>query len=176
MDIIPYKTRGGLTPYAKKLHGEEARLAKRQSRKEDKSMTDEEAAIILQTGARVMLARNKFLAKVSLNYQKVWNWKYMRYYYVNLRDEEGESQWHRPPCVTKHTEEVVLTPRSFYEIHKTDSCADLEFLTSEARAEKKRQDKLEALRKKRERRSEDRKTEALLAGLHEESEKSEEVG
>ena len=28
-ELIPYKTKGGLTPYARRLHGEEARIKKR---------------------------------------------------------------------------------------------------------------------------------------------------
>ena len=82
---IPYKTRGGLTPYAQRLHGDGARMKKRRQRKEKEEMTMEEAAVVLQTVARVMLARNEMLARVALNYQKVWNWKYNRYYFVNLR-------------------------------------------------------------------------------------------
>ncbi len=148
LSIIPYKTRGGLTPYAKKLHGEDARVQKRRQRKQEKVMTDEEAAIILQTGARVMLARNRMLAKVSTNYQKVWNWKYMRYYFVNLR-KNNESQWTHPPCISRHNEAVVLTPRSYFTLHNIEGCADKEWLNSEKRKEKDARRKAEKREKRR---------------------------
>ena len=56
-ELIPYKTKGGLTPYAKRLHGEGARVKRRRARKEREQMSDEEAAVVMQTGARVILAR-----------------------------------------------------------------------------------------------------------------------
>ena len=135
--LIPYKTKGGLTPYAKRLHGEDARIKKRRARKEKEQMSDEEAAIVMQTGARVVLAKNEMLARVAMNYQKVWNWKYMRYYYVNLRNDKKTS-WKKPPAVNKYNEGIVLTPRSYYSMYGTDTTTDLAYLTSPIREEKDR--------------------------------------
>ena len=135
--LIPYKTKGGLTPYAKRLHGEEARIKKRRARKEREQMSDEEAAIVMQTGARVVLAKTEMLARVAMNYQKIWNWKYMRYYYLNLR-EGKKTSWKRPPAVNKYNEGIVLTPRSYYEMYGTDETTDLTYLTSPVREEKDR--------------------------------------
>ena len=148
--LIPYRTRGGMTSYARKLHGSKARQPKRRqsalasSGEEEHMMTEEEAAIILQTVVRVRLALNRMLAQVAMNYQKVWNWKYMRYYYVNLRSMHFDSQaktgtgaksdshytqWKKPPAITKHNEHAVLTPRSYHDMYNTSECADLEFTT-----------------------------------------------
>ena len=140
--MIPYKTKGGLTPYARRLHGEEARVKKRRARKEREQMSDEEAAIVMQTGARVVLAKNEMLARVAMNYQKVWNWKYMRYYYVNLRDDRKTS-WRKPPAVNKYNEGVVLTPRSYHSMYGTDETTDLSYLTSPIREERDRRKAVE---------------------------------
>ena len=58
LKVIPYTTSGGLTQYAKKLHGEEARK-KLRTPKVEEGMTDEQAAVMMQKRARQMLARNR---------------------------------------------------------------------------------------------------------------------
>ena len=55
LTIIPYKTRGGLTPYAKTLHGEEARSKDRRARKEDKQVSERHEKVSMF--ARCLLAR-----------------------------------------------------------------------------------------------------------------------
>ena len=110
---------------------------------------------------------------MSLNYQKVWDWTYNRYYYINLRFEDAPSQWTRPPVVSKHTEDVILTPRSFFEVHHTDRCADLEFLTSERREAKKVQETRDKAKRRLEARKEDKRVQKLLAGKTSYKERSE---
>jgi len=171
-ETIPYRTRGGMTPYARRLHGDGARQPKRRSSlamgKSD-LMSEETAAIIIQTRVRRALAKNEILARVAMNYQKVWNWKYMRYYYVNLRQQffdEGEgvrkedsqyATWGKPPGVNEHNESALLTPRSYYDMYGTSKCADLMFTSKPPLAETKKRKEEERERRKKEKEEEEQR-------------------
>ena len=87
--VIPYRTRGGMTSYARKLHGDKARQPKRRNTLQvgaagSDMMGEEEAAMIIQTRARSALAKNRMLVQVSLNYQKVSYEPYSSIYLLNL--------------------------------------------------------------------------------------------
>ena len=82
-----------------------------------------------------MLARNEVLARVAINYQKVWNWKYNRYYFVNLR-EDKKTSWNYPPSINKHNEDVIMTPRSYFNMNQTNGVSDLEYIHSPVREQR----------------------------------------
>lgn len=153
---VPYRTASGLTPYARKLHGDGAKVGRRQATaamrrgEERPDLTPDAAAIIVQCRARQIVARNTALAIVSMNYQRHWSWRHGAYYYTDLRSKvlsaalsarsqqrgveqqqptpKHKTRWARPPAVRRGMEAVVLTPRSFRTVHGRGDCADLEFL------------------------------------------------
>ena len=95
--------------------------------------------------------RNEMLAKVAVNYQKIWSWKYMRYYFVNLRTEGKRTQWSYPPAVNKHNESIILTPRSYFNTHKTNDSADLEYIHSTVRHEREAREAAEKVARRQQR-------------------------